>query len=393
MMALHGRASKIMIAHENFVDDPVAIVSSPMAFAAGLPLANVRNDRLTKPARSLSGTMTIDLDFGQRVPITIVAALAHNLTENARWRIVAADERSGAATNPGGYVFPEASKAYDSRPALASTTSTTPLTIGVGNKTLRVAGNLFFQTGASVRLAAMGVEKTVYMDGTVVSYDAIARTLLVNVTASAGTGTVSDWKVTRFAQDISVWPDVTPFAEGGYWGRFVWGGILPLVGKDYLPPALHLPMLYTGDPNPIYARYMKIEIVDPSLSFIDIGRLVVGPGYQPSINISYGWQIEFVDPSQTVRSRGGQFYADVRPKYRVLTCALQNQERDEIFSNLYEIDRILGVSKPLLVIVDPTDVINIHRLTIYGSQVQTSPISNPANARRHDKEIQIQEWL
>ena len=91
------------------------------------------------------------------------------------------------------------------------------------------------------------------------------------------------------------------------------------------------------------ARYLRLELEDPSNpdGYLQAGRLVAGPAWQPRVNLQYGWSIEQVDDSRTVRSRGGQSYVDVQPKYRRLRFGFDFLERDEVFGHAYELERRL----------------------------------------------------
>jgi hypothetical protein len=273
----------------------------------------------------------------------------------------------------------------------AGTAGTAAITLGTGSKTVYVDdADMRFYAGTTVRLS---IDDSNYMSGTVTSYYRPSRRLVINSTTVVGSGSATTMAVTRETDDIKVWPDVTPFGEGGYWGRFTWGGLLSLVGRDYLPPGIHMPALFTGDDEPIYARYLKLEITDTSLSYIDIGRLFLSAAYQPTRNLEFDWSLTQVDPSPKERSRGGQVYVDGRPQYRRIALRLSGISRDEIMSQVYEMQRELGVRRPFLLIVDPTDPINLHRLTLYGSRPDDAPISNPLTNNYYAVEIVSEEWL
>lgn len=369
-----GRARNMAVTTRNWLD--TATLTSPTSFAAGLPLANMLDDIITKVARTTGNSLVLDMDFGRQVPVTLLAVLGHNLQGSATWRIRFANARSGAASDPGGYTFADADTVYDSRPTLASTTSTTSLSLPSPPQTvtIRVGENCFFQPGVDARAADAASPATRFMEGSVVSYNSSTRYLTLYITRVVGAGTISNWTVTRYANDITVWPSVTPFGEGGYWGEFTWGGIISVVGDDYSPPGLHMPMLYTGQTTPVYARYAKMEITDPALDYIDIGRLVVSPAYQPTLNIDLDYSIRWVDPSIKSRSRGQQVFSDVRRKWRAAQVELRYTDKNEMLSQMYELQKRVGISVPFLLIIDPTDAVNLHRQTIYGVLPDTDAI-------------------
>lgn len=175
----------------------------------------------------------------------------------------------------------------------------------------------------------------------------------------------------------AIWPAVTPFGVG-VWGEFHWGGRLSAEeAATYGIAAIHVL------PVPVIARYLRLELSDPDHpdGYLQAGRLVAGPAWQPRVNLQYGWSIEQVDESRTVRSRGGQSYVDVQPKFRRLRFAFDYLERDEVFGQAYEIERLKGVGGDLMVMVDPDDVQHRHRHTVYGVLAETAPIANPTPGR------------
>ncbi|MFY8095431.1 MAG: phage head spike fiber domain-containing protein, partial [Niveispirillum sp.] len=221
----------------------------------------------------------------------------------------------------------------------AGTSGTTPITLGTGTKTVFVDDQgLRLYRGAAVQLA---IDAGNYMRGPVTDYDRASGRLTVNVTSVVGSGSATSMTITREAADLSVWPSVDPFGLS-YWGDFSWGGQIDLLGEGYSPPGVHMPGLANGDGQPVYARYFKIEVQDTSLSYLDIGRLVVAAAYQPTINMSWDWRIGWVDPSQRERSRGGQVYVDGRRQWRTASLQLANIPRTEMMSQMYELRRAEG---------------------------------------------------
>ncbi|GHD42220.1 hypothetical protein GCM10017083_06970 [Thalassobaculum fulvum] len=175
----------------------------------------------------------------------------------------------------------------------------------------------------------------------------------------------------------AIWPAVTPFGVG-VWGEFHWGGRLSAEeAATYGIAAIHVL------PVPAIARYLRLELADPGHpdGYLQAGRLVAGPAWQPRVNLQYGWSIEQVDDSRTVRSRGGQSYVDVQPKFRRLRFAFDYLERDEVFGQAYELERLKGVGGDLMVMVDPDDLQHRHRHTVYGVLAETAPIANPTPGR------------
>lgn len=187
---------------------------------------------------------------------------------------------------------------------------------------------------------------------------------------------------------VDIWPAITPFGIG-LWGEFQWGGKLdPLLVGTYGIDGFHVL------PASVRGRYVRIELSDTAnaAGYLEAGRLVVAPAWQPSVNLQYGWSIEQVDDSRSVKSRGGQTYVDQRPKYRRLTFTLDHLEADEMFGNAYELERLKGKGGDVLVVLDPEDSKHRHRHSVYGLLAQTTPVSN-AYAGRFAKEFVVEELI
>lgn len=73
-------------------------------------------------------------------------------------------------------------------------TSTTSLTIGTGSKSLTVQTSKAYLANQVVRIYSTATPDN-YMDGTVTSYDSGTGALVVNVTATNGSGTLAAWTV------------------------------------------------------------------------------------------------------------------------------------------------------------------------------------------------------
>jgi len=185
-----------------------------------------------------------------------------------------------------------------------------------------------------------------------------------------------------------IWPTITPFGVG-IWGEFNWGGRLS--GEEAATYGISAIVTL---PTPVIARYARIEFVDASNSdgYLQAGRLFVGTAWRPSINLQYGWSIEQIDPSRRVRSRGGQSFVDLQPRYRSLRFSIDYLEKDEMMGNAYELQRLKGIGGDIFVVVDPDDTTHRHRHTVYGVIRETAPIINPV-PDRFSKAFTVDELL
>ena len=387
MPILTGTARNIAIAHRDWLKSATTSLSGE-AWSPTLPLENLRDQKLSRVARSIAPKAldpTILVDFGAAAPPPITGVLIpkHNLSATARWRL-----RLGATA---GLDAP----AYDTRRPLGQTASTTPIAVSSPSTVaLTVAANVTFFNGVAIRMEREADPAT-WIEGVVVDYVHDTRRLVVAVDRHVGSGVHADWRVTRLDADLPVWPEVLPFGGPGLWwgGDYTWGGRLA-VGEDYRPPAVHLLPLATGNPDPMHQRYLGIDRFDPENpdGHVDLGQLVVSPVWQPSVNAQFGWELEWIDESPRVRSRGGQVYVDARPAFRRLTLTLSELGRDEIYAQGYELQRRLGVGRPAVIVLDPADATHLHRLTLYGALQRTTPIRHD----HHDSysmQLIFEEWL
>jgi len=131
----------------------------------------------------------------------------------------------------------------------------------------------------------------------------------------------------------------------------------------------------------VTARFWRVDITDNALAtdpdYLEIGRIFLGPIWQPSRGITYGWSAACVDPSSRSRSRGGQVFVDVRPKFRVLDLEVAFLSEAEIYANAFEIDRANGVNKDILVI-PIVGGSHVSEQAVFGLVSQTTPIVNPS---------------
>ena len=188
---------------------------------------------------------------------------------------------------------------------------------------------------------------------------------------------------------LDAWAPVEQFG-GSPWGVFTWGG-LPLVSVISLYNASTFTLL----PSAQIARYIRLNIADStnSAGYLEAGRLIAGPAYQPTINYANGVSLEFVDDSRVTKSRGGQVFVDEVRKYRRITFDLNHLPESEIFNNVFNnIDRVKGVSKDVLVIPQPSDSATWLTQNIYGRLAAVGPIEN-TTLSRYSRIMTIEEII
>lgn len=106
-------------------------------------------------------------------------------------------------------------------------------------------------------------------------------------------------------------------------------------------------------PAEVTARYIRIELADGSLDYLEAGRLVAGALWTPDYN--YAWDdIErgTVDDSPRELSIAGEPWVESRPARRRVRIALPWVSATELATHLDAMGRIAGRKRDVLVILD-----------------------------------------
>ncbi len=171
------------------------------------------------------------------------------------------------------------------------------------------------------------------------------------------------------------WPSMSSFGVKP-WGVFTWGEAL---GSFEIPADLKPNSILVLDDS-VNAQYLRIDISDATNAdgYIQAGRCYAGPKYQPTKNISYGWENGYIDESEVSKSIGGQTYIDEKSRYRVVSINLEFLAEEEAYLNLFEfIDRRKGISGDLLFIPKPDRPDLFLHEVIYGRMRDLGPQINP----------------
>lgn len=188
---------------------------------------------------------------------------------------------------------------------------------------------------------------------------------------------------------MDVWPMRLEFGSLD-WGSFDWGDILPQESlEEIVLNAYHLPEVSYS------VFFLRIDIEDPDNEegFLESGRLVAGPRYQPSINMQYGWSIGFEDDSTATKSRGGVLWGDEEERYRVARFQLVDLTEAELFNNIFDhIDRRKGILGDMVLIPQPSHLDQLHNQAFYGRLRKLDPNVN-ANYQGWDRTFEFEELL
>lgn len=200
-------------------------------------------------------------------------------------------------------------------------------------------------------------------------------------------------------------PDfAAPLVDTGWrdWWRVIYGeGTLPWEhpsawdgkvteedAEGYAMPFVHVL------PQPVNARWWRIEIDDGAnpAGHIDLARLFLAPGWQPSINLSYGNGLGWEDETTREASLGGARFHDPRPRRRVARLAIKHLPLDEALAWPWEMQRLLGTHRQAFFVFDPDDTTHLHRRAFLATLRRLSPLEMAA-AGRESAEFELEEVI
>ena len=125
--------------------------------------------------------------------------------------------------------------------------------------------------------------------------------------------------------------------------------------------------------------------------YYEAGGLVVGYGYQPTIDVQDGSGIVWEDPSPVHTTVASKTYIDRRPKTRRYTCSLKIPSEHEAYGDVFRLERILGGTEPVLMSVDPhPENPFLHDQTFVARMSDLSPLGN-SHVTIFDKQLTFRE--
>lgn len=122
------------------------------------------------------------------------------------------------------------------------------------------------------------------------------------------------------------------------------------------------------------ARYWRLDPEDLALpDNLQVGRVFLGPSWEPSVPQLYDWSVTPLDPSAVVESYGGQEYADERPQRRVLRFVLDWMDEAEMYGNAFALARANGVVRDVLAIHDINGAY-LPEQAVWGRLTESQPL-------------------
>lgn len=144
--------------------------------------------------------------------------------------------------------------------------------------------------------------------------------------------------------------------------------------------------------TPVSARYVLVDLSEVTAEAIMAGRLVVGLRDQFIYNFFANWSFGYVDLSRRKKSAGGQTFVERDERYRVLTLDFGAIDEDDRYGFIHEMDRINGMSRDILFIIDPESD-DITRDTIWGLPPELSRVTQPYMDDIFAKSLSIEERM
>jgi len=145
-------------------------------------------------------------------------------------------------------------------------------------------------------------------------------------------------------------------------------------------------------PSPVSGRYVRIDLSDPSASYVEAGRLFVGLRTQFTYNFTPAAQRAWVDRSVRSKTRGGQTQIWIDNAYRTLDLPFDFVTSAQRYGIVETIDRVVGQRADVLVIMD-TDSTDLPRDSVWGMISNMTPVSMSALIDIFGKQFQIEERL
>lgn len=147
-------------------------------------------------------------------------------------------------------------------------------------------------------------------------------------------------------------------------------------------------------PEKVFARYWRVEIFDTTnaAGYVQLGRVFIGPAWQPSVNMLRGASIGWATDTLVQKARAGTKYFSRRTPYRVTRFSLDWLDQDEAFGKAFELQRRAGIDQEIMWIEDPDDTLQALRRQYLGTLQQLNPLvySNPED---HSTAFEIEELI
>lgn len=132
--------------------------------------------------------------------------------------------------------------------------------------------------------------------------------------------------------------------------------------------------IYLLQASPVTGRYVRLDLADATLPYLEVGRLVAGRRWRFARNFRLGWTVEAVDDAQIATTWGGAEWRDARSVRRRVRVELPAITRAEYEVEAQALLRA-GAGRDVLLILDQ-DSAWLPRDSVFG-RLAPVRISNP----------------
>ncbi len=124
------------------------------------------------------------------------------------------------------------------------------------------------------------------------------------------------------------------------------------------------------------ARYWRVNIDDTTNAdtYVEIGRLIIAGGYQPTYNMSVGARLGLETSTVRTETDGGAAIYQTRPRRRHATMLLEGIAEAESFGAPFTMQQVAGTSGQLFFVFDPEDTTLLWRRSFLAVLRELSPI-------------------
>lgn len=352
----------------NYVDNTFYSV----VFTGGdwsLPLANLKNPRLSLPAQSngvAEANTWFEVDVGSLRDITLSVLPSTNSTLNGQRRLRATDIPAFSnSTVVGSNGSAGASSVVLKAPAGAG------IDIDVGD--FFTIGGFLYKSNTNVTISA-GATDTVNLasaSGNDIHYATLQAAVTTDDPVTCNTG---DYTTTKYdSGQIDIIGRIYP------WGSLPWQHPSYWNGKptEEDRQTLVFPVLDLMTDSVVIARYFKYEFFDTgnTADGFAISRLFLAPGWQPTINPIYGAGFNYQTDTTFEKSQGGEKSYDEKDPYREMGFSIENLSENEAMSQALKMQRKQGISKQIFFIFNPEDQELMHERAFTATLQSLDPLA------------------
>lgn len=240
-------------------------------------------------------------------------------------------------------------------------------TTGTGQVTLRI------DLGASQQCSGLGIVETDLSPGADITLRAYADDAYSQL------------------QVEQAWSAIGPITKWGdaRWGEFPYGGLPTPEELAYFPRPAYGYWLSEGDYLARLARYWELEINNGATEFY-LGRVLLGPLWEPVNNAAYGAKVQRVSPSKVIAPRNAIFTNRLEQYWSVnFSFPMRDSEVQGEFARLVS---AVGVDKDfLLELRSDADDRTRCFYTYYGRFEDQAPAVTMANYNHNTAPVRFRE--